>query len=292
MTDLETSLETKNYPNVGQSFGIVGIMIVGALLMSPLTLIPDKFIDKEAVMLIYYLVAVGIPFWIVYSIRKRKTAIKTFNFAIENKRVIPFVIIASLALFLGVISPISSLIPMSEVIKKAFVGLAQQSGFCTFLYMVIAAPIFEEFIFRGIMLDGLLKKYSPMKSILISSFLFGLVHLNPWQFVIGLFLGIFMGWIYYKTKSLSLTIIIHAAVNLSGFLMRYFGDFDPSSMDKTLVESYGGTLNFVLIVVGCIVIFSISTHYLQREFITIDTKARSQLSDLVQETQFQEDASR
>jgi len=281
MTDLETSLETKNYPNVGQSFGIVGIMIVVALLMSPLNIILGKFIDKEAATLIYYLLAVGIPFWIVYSIRKRKTNTTAFNFKIENKLVIPFVIIASVALLFGVISPISDLIPMPEFFKKALVELASQKGFFTFLYMVIAAPILEELTFRGIMLDGLLKKYSPIKAILISSLLFGLVHLNPWQFIAGLFLGVFMGWVYYKTKSLSFTIIIHAAVNFSGFLTKFFTD--TSSMDKTLVESYGGTLNLVLIIVGCIVIFGISTYYLRREFMKNDINTSRQLCDLAQE---------
>ena len=280
MTDLEIGLETKNYPSVGQSFGIVGIMIAVMLLTSPLNIILGKFIDKEAALLIYYLLAVGIPFWIVHSIRKRKTSTKAYNFAIENKRIIPFVIIASVALLFGVISPISDLIPMPEFFKKALVELASQKGFFTFLYMVIAAPVLEELIFRGIMLDGLLKKYSPIKAILISSFLFGLVHLNPWQFIAGLFLGVFMGWIYYKTKSLSFTIIIHAAVNFSGYLTKFFSD--TSSMDKTLVESYGGVLNLVLVIVGCISIFAISTYYLWKEFVKDNINSSKQLCDLTQ----------
>jgi membrane protease YdiL (CAAX protease family) len=261
-----TDLEHKNYPNVGQSFGIVGIMILGAILMTPVMLIHHKFIDREALTLIYYLLAVGVPFWIVYSIRKRKTGIKTFHFKIDNKRIIPFVIVAAIALLFGIISPISDLIPMPELLKKAFLDLAKQTGFSSFLYMVIAAPILEELIFRGIMLDGLLRKYSPIKSILISSLLFGLVHLNPWQFIAGLFLGVFMGWVYYKSKSLSFTIIIHAAVNLSGFLMRCFTDFDPSSMDKTLVESYGSILNLVIVISVSLLLIPICIYYLNNEF--------------------------
>ena len=261
-----TDLKTKNYPNVGQSFGIAGIMILMSILFAPLNFFLNKFIGVEASLFIYYVVAVGSTFWIVYLIKRRQTDNVTFNFKIENKRIIPFMIIAAIALLFGIISPISNLIPMPELIKKALANLANQSGFFSFLYMVIAAPIFEELIFRGIMLDGLLKRYSPIKAILISSFLFGLVHLNPWQFITGLFLGVFMGWIYYKTKSISFTIIIHASVNLTGFLMRYFGNFDPSDMNKTLVESYGGTLNTVLIIVGCISILAISIYYLSKEF--------------------------
>ena len=79
-----------------------------------------------------------------------------------------------MALLFGVITPIDSLIPMPEILKKALLDLAGQNGIFSFLLIVIAAPILEELLFRGIILDGLLKNYSPLKSILISSFLFGL----------------------------------------------------------------------------------------------------------------------
>ena len=98
---------------MGQSFGIVGIMIMGMILFSPLILL-NKFIDKEALTLICNILAVGITFWIVYSIRKRKTNIKTFHFKINNKRTIPFVIVAMIALYFGIIGTIISLIPVPE----------------------------------------------------------------------------------------------------------------------------------------------------------------------------------
>lgn len=259
-----TEPTTKNYPNVAQSFGITGIVVLGMLFLSPV-LILENSIGKEASMLVYYLLAVGIPFWIVYSIRTDKTNCRSFNLTIENKRIIPWVIVGTIALLFGVISPIASLIPMPESIKKAFMDFGSQTGIFAFLMMVVAAPILEELIFRGIILDGLLKKYSPTKSILISSLLFGLVHLNPWQFVTGLVIGIFLGWVYHKTRSLSFSIIIHAAANLSGFIMRQFVDME-SSMDDTLVESYGGMTNLILAIVGSVFVMAMCIYYLRKEF--------------------------
>jgi len=256
---------TKNYPNVAQSFGITGIVILGMLFLSPVNLVLNNLIGKEASMFIYYLLAIGLPFFIVYTIRKRKTGKDSFNLSIENKVVIPFIIIGTVALLFGIISPIGNLIPMPESIKKAFMDFGSQTGVFAFMLMVVAAPILEELIFRGIILDGLLKKYSPEKSILLSSLLFGLVHLNPWQFVTGFIIGIFAGWIYYKTKSLSLTIIIHAAANLSGYIMRYIIDMD-SSMDDTLVEMYGGLTNLILVIVGSIIIVTVCIYFLGKEF--------------------------
>lgn len=261
-----TESTTKNYPNVAQSFGITGIVILGMLLLVPVNLVLNKLIGKEASMLIYYLFAIGIPFWIVYSIRKSKTKIVSFNVTVGNKRIFPFIAICSIVLLLGIVSPIGNLIPMPESIKKAVMELGSQTGIFSFILMVVAAPILEELIFRGIILDGLLRVYSPVKSILVSSFLFGLVHLNPWQFVTGLIIGIFSGWVYYKTRSLLPSIIIHAAANLSGFGMRLILDVD-SSMDKSLVEIYGGWTNLILTILGSIVVVSTCIYYLNKEFI-------------------------
>ena len=258
-------LESRSYPNVGQSFGILGITILASIVVSPIIIL-KKFIGMEAAMLIYYLLAFGISFWIVYSIRKRKTGVSTFNFKIENYRIIPFIVVVEIALLLGVITPIVGLIPTPEFFTKIFLEMAKQNGIFSFLLMVIAAPILEELLFRGVILDGLLKKYSPVKSILISSIIFGLAHLNPWQFVTAFVIGIFAGWIYYKSRSLSLTILIHASINLFGYLMRYFGDFDSSSMNKTLIESYGGVINFVLTVGISILVIPICIYFLNNEF--------------------------
>ena len=101
-----TDLENKNYPNTGQSLGIVGILILGILLLSPLIFILNKFIEKDASSLIYYLFAIGIPFCIVFSLRKQKTGCSTFNFKIKNKWIVPFVILSTVGLFFGVSCPV------------------------------------------------------------------------------------------------------------------------------------------------------------------------------------------
>lgn len=134
-----TELENKSYPSIGQSFGILGIIILAAILASTLFFL-NKFINVEALQLIYYLLTFGVSFWIVYSIRKRKTGESTFNLKIENKRIIPFVVVAAIALLFGVISPIGELIPMPDFLKDAFLNMAKQSGFFSFLLMVVAAP--------------------------------------------------------------------------------------------------------------------------------------------------------
>ena len=254
----------KTYPNIAQSFGIAGILILGMIIFLPVSIL-KKLIGYEAMFLIYYLLSVGISFYIIGLIKKKKTGNNSFNFTIENKRVIPFVIIGTIFLYCGIYSPISAIIPMSESTKIAFMNSAKVPGIFTIFQSVIAAPILEELIFRGIILDGLLKKYSPTKSILISSLIFGLTHLNPSQFVCGLIMGIFTGWVYYRTRSLALAILIHALYNLASILMHHFIISD-SLMDNILLGMYGGLTNLILAVVGSIFIFVICIYFLKLEF--------------------------
>ncbi|HLV23592.1 MAG TPA: type II CAAX endopeptidase family protein [Moheibacter sp.] len=102
-----------------------------------------------------------------------------------------------------------------------------------FITVCILAPIFEEILFRGILLRGLLQKgISPILAIFLSSFLFGLAHLNPWQFLGAGLLGAVFGFVYYRTKSLWICIFLHALNNTVSFIMmlRY------KSMDENVTN--------------------------------------------------------
>jgi len=73
----------------------------------------------------------------------------------------------------------------------------------------IMAPFTEELFFRGALLNGLNIKYSNLSSILFSSFLFGFIHLNPWQFVPAFLGGILFGYLYLLSKNIWLCIFLH-----------------------------------------------------------------------------------
>lgn len=80
---------------------------------------------------------------------------------------------------------------------------------------LLIAPVVEELIFRGIMLKGLLTRYSSMKAILISALIFGISHGYPLQAWGACVVGIILGWVYYQTKSIGTTILLHSLVNLA-----------------------------------------------------------------------------
>ncbi|GAB3237211.1 hypothetical protein GCM10027346_28500 [Hymenobacter seoulensis] len=86
-----------------------------------------------------------------------------------------------------------------------------------FLVGVVAVPILEEVLFRGVILQALLRAYRPWVAIGQSALLFGIIHFNPAQSLGTALIGVVLGWLYYRTRSLWLCISIHALNNLLAF---------------------------------------------------------------------------
>ena len=271
----------ENYPSIAQSWGILGIMIATTVILIPTLMFfgPDgSSMSFGAQLLIATLLGTGIPCWIIYLIRKKKTNIGSFNLSIENRRIIPLIVLIAIPLNLGIAGPLIELVPMTdffrEMMREMVLEMASDQGLLMFTALVIAAPILEELIFRGIMLDGLLRIYSPTKAVIVSSLLFGLIHLNPAQFVGGALVGGFMGWVYVHTRSVMATILIHAVFNLTAFTESYFIDVEEA-IDMSYAEILGGTTNYVLVVLGSVVVTLGCGFLLDREFKKSATIARA-----------------
>ena len=83
---------------------------------------------------------------------------------------------------------------------------------------VVVAPITEEIVFRGLILRGLLGRWQPRIAITVSAVLFALMHFNPAQVPIAVGLGLVLGWVYVRTRSLGLCILGHALNNASSYM--------------------------------------------------------------------------
>ena len=276
---------TQSYPSIAQSWVILGIMIGTALFLVPALVFGALLFGLDfsgmsfgAQILITTLMGTGIPCWIVYRIRKKKTNIGSFDFTIENPRIIPLIVLVAIPLNLGIAGPLVELVPMNDffrdMIREMMREMASDQGLWMFIALVIAAPVLEELIFRGIMLDGLLRIYSPTKAVIVSSLLFGLIHLNPAQFVGGALVGCFMGWVYVHTRSVMATILIHASFNLTAFTEGYFIDLEEA-IDMSYAEVLGGWTNYALVVLGSIVVTLGCVFLLDKEFKKSATVAKA-----------------
>ena len=85
-------------------------------------------------------------------------------------------------------------------------------------YVVLLAPIMEEFIFRKLIVDHTVR-YGQGIAILLSGLMFGLFHGNLSQFCYTAVIGFFLGFLYLKTGDIRVTISLHMVFNfVGGFL--------------------------------------------------------------------------
>lgn len=85
----------------------------------------------------------------------------------------------------------------------------------SFTFTVILAPVFEELIFRKLLLDRMLP-YGEFCAILINGVLFGAFHGNFFQFFYAAMLGVLLSFIYTRTGKIHHCILIHMCVNFLG----------------------------------------------------------------------------
>ena len=104
-----------------------------------------------------------------------------------------------------VVEPLSLLLPTVE----------QQSGqgFWAIITAVVFAPVFEEFIFRGVILEAMLRRYRRSVSVVVTSLLFAIVHFEPSVMFTAFVSGLVLGTVYLHTSSIFSTIILHAINN-------------------------------------------------------------------------------
>jgi hypothetical protein len=84
---------------------------------------------------------------------------------------------------------------------------------CFFLTASIAAPLFEETLFRGFLLPSLTRYLPPWGAIGLSSLIFALAHLSLSEVLPLTTLGIVLGVVYARSRNLLSSILLHGLWN-------------------------------------------------------------------------------
>ena len=234
----ETSTQKKYIFDWKGAFALIGGMIVGTAAVSVINVFSMFVFNENLQYNDFYLMLtnaagfVGAIFAFDYFIARPQTGRKlNFNFSPTN--VGTYLLIFPMMLGMMFIAEfITSQIPITgpffgeyyEFFSRLMEQMTKDKATMIVL-AVIMAPIFEEIVFRGIIQKGLINKgMNPATAIIISSVVFGLVHGNPWQFVGAVLLGCVLGFVYHKTKSLLLPILLHAFNNLCSSILIFYGD--------------------------------------------------------------------
>ncbi|MDF2018293.1 MULTISPECIES: CPBP family intramembrane glutamic endopeptidase [unclassified Bacillus (in: firmicutes)] len=99
--------------------------------------------------------------------------------------------------------------------KKQLGSLGIQNSIQSIIYVLsvaIITPVKEEILFRGILYRFLEKKYNFLVGIIISSFIFGILHGG--LLITATIMGMVFAMLYKKTQSIIPSIILHIAWNL------------------------------------------------------------------------------
>ena len=81
------------------------------------------------------------------------------------------------------------------------------------LFLGLLPAVCEELAFRGFILNGLRRRFSPGTAILISSFLFALAHMNVFQFLPAFVLGTVLGVLAVRSGSVLPAMVCHLCHN-------------------------------------------------------------------------------
>ena len=137
----------------------------------------------------------------------------------------PWIVLTwSVLLALGTIIPSERLVEvlqmeMPEQMMKMFEEVMKKP--IGYVVIGILAPFAEEVVFRGAILRKLLGMMDEKRhwvAIAISALVFGLVHLNIPQGIHAFLIGLLLGWMYYRTRSILPGILFHWVNNSVAFI--------------------------------------------------------------------------
>ncbi len=170
------------------------------------------------------IISVIITFWIYLIIgHKRKCQLDK---VVENRQTPPIVGAMAICCAVGLRMLVTVYYHYSqnvELLKKSIDEASaitpQLTGTGQLLIAVFAiafiGPLFEELLFRGIIMHELRTIMRPWAAIGLQAILFGASHGVLFQSIFAMAIGVMLGIIYYKTKSFKTAVICHSAFNLS-----------------------------------------------------------------------------
>ena len=251
-------------PGVADMFILLALLLLGTLLGSLLTipfvaLLGHEASSQYATFISYPLMF--IPPMIYASIKSRNASMVVKGLKLDSSHFSPLggtvcaILVMLGTLALGMASdPLTNLLPqMPAWLEDALKGLTSSDNMLiNFLLVSLFAPFFEEWLCRGIILRGLLGNHlKPIWAIVISAAFFAFIHLNPWQALPAFLLGCLFGYVYYKTGSLQLTMLMHFTNNTFALVLANIDAFKDA--DK-LSDVIGGQLYWILVAASTLLV--------------------------------------
>ncbi|MBK5241104.1 type II CAAX endopeptidase family protein [Clostridium sp.] len=242
------------------------VMII-AILLEWLGQVPGEFLNlfsgkfESALPYVVFTFGVMVKYYVIIVLLKLFSNKVNYQKPKQKLNIMGFVYVTLLIIGFRVIFDNSlifwvSKIPMPNLINKPFEEQAI-SPILLILSLVVIAPIYEEVIFRGILLKGMANKINPNIALVVSALLFAVVHLNIPQGINAFLLGLITGFIYLKTESIYLSIFAHFVNNFLAITV--------SSMFTSIEGKYVMTIHRIFFILGVILLVIVYNAYKQNK---------------------------
>ena len=223
------------YPNLKQSIWLLILLILITIGLTVLIVIIGAIIDEPLYEYDYYsgLLPLASFILILYYVSHRTgrtwadmlpLAIRNIDYDWRMWLSVGFSILGLGIVLTELSNAVITVLPMPEVFQDIFhQSFGKETSYLSALFVaVVIAPLTEEIVFRGIILKGLLAHCTQNRAVVWSAILFGLFHLNPWQFPVAFILGLVFAYWVIQTGSLWPAILGHALNNLISVTSLHF----------------------------------------------------------------------
>ena len=151
-----------------------------------------------------------------------------------------------------IVTIIAQFIPTMSDTSDMITETVMNAGFPLALFVVGICPaIAEEAAFRGFLFGTLKARTKLWIAIVVSAACFGLYHMNLLQFFTGLFMGIFMAYMVYKSRSIFTSALFHMLNNSLSVVFMFYPEL-VSRIPVLGLENPGIGGYVIMVVLGLI----------------------------------------
>ncbi len=136
----------------------------------------------------------------------------------------------------------------------------------TLLLTAVLPALCEEFLHRGVLLNGLIPQFGVTRAILLVSLLFGLMHMNAGQFFYATILGWFFCVTALSARSLWASVIVHFVNNALATYFSYAEELHLPGMNILNYLLSNPVLVILTLLVAVVAIAEILRHLARENF--------------------------
>jgi len=170
--------------------------------------LPWFFISQQYLLPAVYSIIIGLCLWHIYQ--NKLSIARIMNLKRSG-------LVRNIALGLGIGMTLGTMEYFILRPAPSFPTFEFRYLFRDTIYMLLFVGFGEELLFRGLIQVDLMKVFGSSWGLVLAAAMFAVMHLT-WRSIPELFFvfaaGLILGYVYWKTKSLAMPIIIHAANNV------------------------------------------------------------------------------